>query len=154
MKCPKCPGKLKEITVENVKVDICWICEGIWFDKDELEKVLMADSKNFNLNQLGHSDMDGKEIETLRQQINDQIGACPRCSDGTNLNKENYVLNPKVEIDVCPKGHGIWLDGGEVQLLRKRTLADIVHNFDEFKVALSEMFSNLGNSLRYGKRVE
>jgi len=36
LNCPKCLGKLEEKSVENVKVDICWVCEGIWFDKNEL----------------------------------------------------------------------------------------------------------------------
>ena len=40
LNCPKCLGKLEENTVENVKVDICWVCEGIWFDAGELETIV------------------------------------------------------------------------------------------------------------------
>lgn len=37
MKCPKCGMPLEEIAVGDVKVDKCFACEGMWFDKGEVE---------------------------------------------------------------------------------------------------------------------
>ena len=150
MKCPKCPGMLREITIGDVKVDICWICEGIWFDKGELEKILKSDSSDFQLDNLGQAEMDGKEAAHLKKEINDKIGVCPRCEEKTKLQKEEYLPNKKLEIDICPKGHGIWLDGEEVQLLRNRTLVDIVKSWESFKTFLEHAFEHLGARMVYG----
>jgi acetyl-CoA carboxylase beta subunit len=40
MKCPKCGGPLEEKEMENVKIDMCTKCEGIWLDKGELELII------------------------------------------------------------------------------------------------------------------
>ena len=39
MKCPKCGHDMKEEKLENVSVDRCTHCEGIFFDAGELEQV-------------------------------------------------------------------------------------------------------------------
>lgn len=130
--CPKCPGKLKEMEVEGVRIDFCWICEGIWFDSGELEKVIQNDTRNLKLDHLGRDDFDGEEFADVKANINETAGCCPRCADGTELKREPYEPNPKLGIDVCPKGHGLWLDGGEVHLLRDRTLANVLHVWDHF----------------------
>jgi len=38
-KCPRCGGDLKEAHVEEVKIDECVDCGGIWLDKGELEQL-------------------------------------------------------------------------------------------------------------------
>ena len=140
MRCPKCPGILKDITIEGIAVDVCWICEGIWFDKGEMEKVISRDTGHLRLSHLDQPEMDGAEILRLRKQVNDKIGQCPRCKEKVQLEKRPYPFNPKLEIDMCPHGHGVWLDGGEVQLLRDKTLAKIVRKWDDFKEWMSDAF--------------
>lgn len=39
MKCPKCGHDMKEETLENVSIDRCTHCEGIFFDAGELEQI-------------------------------------------------------------------------------------------------------------------
>jgi hypothetical protein len=39
MKCPKCGMALEEIEFAGVKVDKCFACEGMWFDKGEVEAI-------------------------------------------------------------------------------------------------------------------
>jgi uncharacterized protein len=39
---------------------------------------------------------------------------CPRCAEGESL---RLVMYGDVELDVCPKCHGIWLDAGEMTAL-------------------------------------
>jgi len=38
-KCPRCGAELKEKQAEQVKVDECTECGGIWLDKGELEQL-------------------------------------------------------------------------------------------------------------------
>jgi hypothetical protein len=37
--CPKCDGTLKEISFEEVQVDRCEKCGGVWLDAGELEQL-------------------------------------------------------------------------------------------------------------------
>ncbi len=39
MKCPKCGGDLKETDLNQVKVDVCPDCKGLWLDAGELERI-------------------------------------------------------------------------------------------------------------------
>lgn len=41
MKCPKDGHDLREEVVQGVTLDRCTFCEGLWFDANELEQVLM-----------------------------------------------------------------------------------------------------------------
>jgi len=37
MKCPKCGSDLEEVNCENVMIDKCTDCQGIWLDAGELD---------------------------------------------------------------------------------------------------------------------
>ena len=39
MKCPRCDGKLNEMKIEEVAVDQCERCGGVWLDSGELEQL-------------------------------------------------------------------------------------------------------------------
>lgn len=40
MKCPVCDNvSMKEVEKENVLIDICPNCKGVWLDRGELEKI-------------------------------------------------------------------------------------------------------------------
>jgi hypothetical protein len=39
MKCPRCDGSLKETKLEDVSIDTCDKCGGVWLDSGELEQL-------------------------------------------------------------------------------------------------------------------
>jgi hypothetical protein len=41
MKCPKCGHDMEETTLENILVDTCTFCKGVYFDREEIESLLM-----------------------------------------------------------------------------------------------------------------
>jgi uncharacterized protein with PIN domain len=43
MRCPRCDGDLKESKVEQVAIDTCEKCGGIWLDSGELEELTKQD---------------------------------------------------------------------------------------------------------------
>ncbi len=139
--CPKCLGKLEEKTTENIKVDVCWVCEGMWFDKGELDKVLASDSKNFKLIDLGSKEFDGKEMSEMAGELDKKLGKCPHCSE--QMIKKPYEENKSVNVDVCPKECGIWLDGGEIHSLRNRTEVNRRAKIKESKDARDLMFDGI-----------
>ena len=40
-KCPRCQTPLTEREFQNVKLDACDRCKGVWFDAGELEMILL-----------------------------------------------------------------------------------------------------------------
>lgn len=123
MDCPKCIGKLEEKT-------------------GELESVIEADSKDrHDLDDLDDEELDGKELQSENLDLNHREGKCPRCADGTVLKPEKYNL---ILADVCPKDHGIWLDGGEIQELRKRGLHHLKEYLENMLLYFKWAFSSAG----------
>ena len=41
MKCPKCGHDLQTIQLEGIDIDQCSFCEGVYFDRGELDTLLM-----------------------------------------------------------------------------------------------------------------
>ena len=39
MQCPRCDGSLKESTFEDVSIDTCDKCGGVWLDSGELQQL-------------------------------------------------------------------------------------------------------------------
>ena len=39
MQCPKCNGKMVEAEFENIKIDVCGNCHGVWLDAGELAQI-------------------------------------------------------------------------------------------------------------------
>jgi hypothetical protein len=47
MKCPKCGADLHEVNYQNVMIDTCTECKGIWLDHGELE-ILASGEAHFS----------------------------------------------------------------------------------------------------------
>ncbi|MBV6497780.1 MAG: hypothetical protein DYH05_10360 [Acidobacteria bacterium ACB1] len=43
LKCPKCDGSLYEKDFENIVIDVCDKCSGVWFDAHEFVNVAMKE---------------------------------------------------------------------------------------------------------------
>jgi hypothetical protein len=61
-----------------------------------------------------------KQIEKLRQAHATAVAAsiavdCPRCGAALEERTQRGVT-----LDACPKGHGLWLDAGELEEVTKR----------------------------------
>ena len=109
LQCPRCWVMLNKEEVEllgpNVIIDVCPKCQGIWFDNNELEKVL------------GTRKLDSLLTKRTGTESRSKL-KCPRCGAMMDL---EYAED--VELDVCPGGHGAWLDYGEMERLKELTEA-------------------------------
>jgi Zn-finger nucleic acid-binding protein len=47
MRCPKCGEKLEEITFQEIQVDRCPGCGGVWLDPGELERLNTKESQGW-----------------------------------------------------------------------------------------------------------
>lgn len=106
MNCPKCPDTpLQPARVRGIEVDQCPACRGVWFDEQELARLLLV--KPAELKRLargpGAASLDAKP------------GRCPR--DGDALLRVRSARDREIVVDVCPRCRGLWLDGGELARL-------------------------------------
>jgi hypothetical protein len=109
MNCPACKNPMIVLELEQVEIDYCCDCGGIWLDAGELE-TLFEDSNQ------------AEQLIKSFVRVNDSKEAhrcCPIC-----LAKMDKVSagskNEPVVIDRCAKLHGLWFDRGELtQILNK-----------------------------------
>jgi hypothetical protein len=45
IKCPKCDGTLIEADFQNIKIDVCNKCSGVWLDAGELTQLVDQDKE-------------------------------------------------------------------------------------------------------------
>jgi len=122
MACPKCPrsqpGELIQITIDDVQVERCAACGGMWFDKGELGALLNRETARINP-LLGGTDP---------EDLNYKTGRCPR--DGKKMLRVLSARNRQVVIESCSTCQGIWLDGGEFERIKRASpnvkLGDLV----------------------------
>ncbi len=42
LKCPKCGHDMEVVTLKGIEVENCTFCEGVYFDRNELESLLLS----------------------------------------------------------------------------------------------------------------
>ena len=126
MDCPLCNEAMVTFELNEVEIDYCFGCKGIWLDEGELELLIDNSEKSCEL-------LDSFKIV----RSSEKSRRCPICFKkmkkilATNSTKE-------LLIDKCPKNHGFWFDENE--------LTDILEIIDlpgcgEIKKILKEMFN-------------
>jgi Zn-finger nucleic acid-binding protein len=118
MNCPKCNHTLTSRSEDQIEIDECPNCGGVWFDLGELKAVL-GNEANFSFA--------GANSAT---PILDQLsGPCPRCGGTGHMTRLTHLARPDVIMDSCAVCYGIWLDGGEVNRLAERGLGSSLREF-------------------------
>lgn len=112
MKCPRTGSVLKTVKLGKIEVEISEECAGIFFDQFELA---LFDEKHEI-----EGDVLIKHLSQFKPSIikNDARINCPKCK---NIVMMRRFYSPKhiVEIDECPGCASIWLDIGELALIRE-----------------------------------
>jgi Zn-finger nucleic acid-binding protein len=152
LKCPKCGSDmLQEPLQEKVMVDRCGRCGGIFFDRGELEDILLKPlekrksfrigvihlilpswkSKDFNKEEVV------REFETDRDRRKKDVDQFHSTKEGKALKDLHFMKCPKdgsdlketdlkhgLFVDDCTLCRGIFLDYGELQIISALTEED------------------------------
>jgi Zn-finger nucleic acid-binding protein len=116
---------------QKVEIDYCLLCEGVWLDAGELERLYEDETAFQNLVATGREIE--KSVEKKRR--------CPIC--GKKMDKVEVGTADKVLYDRCPRGHGLWLDKGEL---------DAIVRIGHPAAAGSIMQGFLGDVFHHGKK--
>ncbi len=113
MDCPVCKSAMITLELEDVEIDFCADCGGIWLDAGELE-MLLDDRERAE-----------KLLQSFKIDVNctEKPRKCPIC-----LKKMEKIIigqaAPALLIDRCRKGDGLWFDKGELQDILNRGQLD------------------------------
>jgi len=101
--CPVCKEPLIVFELDGIEIDRCLRCSGTWLDSGEiLQLARMRDGLPDRLDAVIAQAGDGKKTER----------PCVRCSA-----KMREIQVNTVDIDRCPRGHGLWFDRSEMESL-------------------------------------
>lgn len=112
--CPRCNNSLSITALRginnDINVDSCNNCGGIWFDKGGLSKVDKI---------VEPVAIEFRHIPSMEKQMESIY--CPQCSPKVKMQKAAHPRDEKVIMDYCPNCNGIWLDKGELEAIQQET---------------------------------
>jgi Zn-finger nucleic acid-binding protein len=106
MRCPLDKKDMIVVEHQKIELDYCLQCSGVWVDASELELLLEA------LKRQGAQIKQNDLLSPRQAVVNEVTRKCPHCS--AKMEKVWMGKEPQVVIDSCPRGHGLWFDGGEL----------------------------------------
>lgn len=105
MNCPACKNPMVIIELNQVEIDYCTSCKGIWLDRGELDLIFSSNDK--------------KEISksfSIKDDLDEIKRRCPICKK--KMDKVEFE-STGIIIDKCVDDHGIWFDSGELKSILK-----------------------------------
>jgi len=113
MNCPACETSTLAAfndAASGLEVESCASCKGMWFDANMLSRFLESGDmkKTFHLD-------DKPRRNESDFTINTTARTCPRCK----VDMDDKLFGG-VTLDRCPQCHGLWFDGGELQVVVTR----------------------------------
>ena len=122
------------IVVEHnrIELDYCPHCQGVWFDSGELELWLKP---------MGRVDGDQFLADILKSPeaaTAEKERKCPICHQ--KMRKIAAGRQPALLIDACPRGNGLWFDGGEVGHLLKELPGKLADTQPPVAAFLADVF--------------
>jgi len=113
MDCPKCGHEMEAVVHENIEVDRCVLCRGLWFDLLEHETLKgLAGSECI--------DSGDPRVGKLFN-VDDRI-RCPRCA--STMVRMVDAVQPHIWYESCSTCHGVFFDAGEFKDYKRETVAD------------------------------
>ena len=113
MNCPKCASPMLKVNFDDVEVDKCSGCQGIFFDEFEKEQLLKMKGAEA-------IDFGDPEIGRKFNQV-DRIN-CPRC--GGRMIRMVDIDQPHIWFEHCTVCGGSFFDAGEFKDLKHHTVVD------------------------------
>ena len=115
MDCPKCAASMEKVTYQQVEVDRCTRCHGIWFDMlehEDLKRLSGSEAIDTGSAELGKAN-DAKTRIT-----------CPVCS--VPLISMVVGGQPHISYEACTVCYGVYFDAGEFSDFREETLRETI----------------------------
>lgn len=105
--CPVCRVPISRVPYEGVKVFNCGQCGGNWLTNLQVEHILAT-------REVQMPAAVQEKMAALAEESNSAKALlCISCS--CTMKKEGFRFWPELQLDHCPKCHGVWFDRGELE---------------------------------------
>lgn len=119
IKCPVCHDLMMVLEADQIEIDYCVVCQGIWLDEGELELLLEGAGQKDRFFQSFKKEIKSaektKRCPICRKKM-DKISFLPGSGTGASAQPElsTGMQGNRMVVDGCPLKHGIWFDRGEL----------------------------------------
>lgn len=140
--CPDCRYPMVTECHHDVDIDLCRNCAGIWFDADELRRLVAADP-------IVLPALEARVFPRVTQQKvqASQRGSCPSCNG--LLHVYHYQYDSPIELDACAGCGGFWVQEGELEKMQQwRDRDDTIDADDARRLALAHAALEHDRALR------
>ena len=118
MNCPKCESEMEKVSINELEVDRCNSCNGIWFDEYEL-----ADFKRME----GSESVDIGDSSVGKVQNKNDLINCPKCT--TRMIRMVDAKQSHIWFEHCGSCFGYFFDAGELRDLKEDTIFDLIKSW-------------------------
>jgi PAT family beta-lactamase induction signal transducer AmpG len=114
MRCPKCRADMEQLVYDDVEIDRCTFCKGLWFDAGEIGLL-------HNKEAAAAIDTGDQKTGKMHNTVNNY--PCPRCAG-----EMVHMVDAKqthIRYEECNACKGSFFDAGEFADLSEFTISDI-----------------------------
>lgn len=133
MLCPVCSQPMIVVEYEEVELDACPDCRGLWFDAQELRALFERSGVPQQFHNL--------ESELSRLPHGQSRRRCPRCRVRL-VEVQAPSPDGTLVLDECPRGDGLWFDQGELKCLLQGLLGDQQGPLDQVRKYLGQFLGS------------
>lgn len=108
--CPRCEVGLHTRKMDDVTVEECPTCSGLWLSSNAFREISKKKVEEFHQNPLPERRAGTKKLDPV------VYIKCPDC--GVLMNRKNFGRRSGVIVDECLK-HGLWLDDEELERIAR-----------------------------------
>lgn len=118
MKCPKCSATMEALEFDEIDVDRCTSCGGLWFDM--LERETLKERAGSEAIDTG---------DPAKGQANNAMGniTCPSCH--ARMVRMVDHDQPHIWYEQCSTCGGVYFDAGEFKDYKQHTPADLIRRW-------------------------
>ncbi len=117
MECPKCQAEMESVRFEDIEVDRCIRCGGLWFDALEHDELR---------GRTGSEALDtGPTWQAGMHNVQPKV-FCPR--DGTLMVRMVNTPQPELWVESCPVCGGTFFDAGEFTEFKEQTVGKLLRD--------------------------
>jgi len=153
MNCPKCNCELDSANINGVMLETCDSCEGIWFDPEELIKIIQIPEEELRVSNIASSLEESHEDDFHESGFRT---TCPKC--GETMEVQTYSYDSGIKMDKCNSCGGVWLDDGEIKSvidycaknktpLPAEKVEELNKKFKEIEAYWKQMEDNLADNI-------
>jgi Zn-finger nucleic acid-binding protein len=113
--------------LDQIEVDNCCKCGGVWLDPEEMDLLLEGSA--------GREEI--RASLAFGEPDPERTHRCPICRHRMEKARVRRAPNTEgIQIDRCERGHGTWLDGGELHAIVALSDFPEAHRIHEFLQAV------------------